>query len=107
MSNLIAVFQIGSLGDAIVSIPSLLSLKEFIPDCSEYLLVSGFYSKAKVSPGDIFEMAWKPKAQLQYAGSENRLRQIFSVPAVLAKLRYYNPRYCVSLMPADREPRAC
>jgi heptosyltransferase-3 len=104
MSNLAAVFQIGSLGDAIVSIPSLLSLKEYLPACSEYLLVSGLYSKRKVSPGDIFEMAWKPKAQLQYAGPERRLQQLFSVPAVLAKLRYYNPSHCVSLMPADREP---
>jgi ADP-heptose:LPS heptosyltransferase len=104
MSNLVAVFQIGSLGDSIVSVPTLLSIRELLPDCSEYLLVSGFYSKMKVSPSDIFKMAWKPKKHLEYAGPENRLHQLWSVPSVLAKLRYYKPRYCVSLMPADREP---
>jgi hypothetical protein len=104
MSNLVAVFQIGSLGDSIVSVPTLLSIKELLPDCSEYLLVSGFYSNAKVPPSDIFNMAWEPKVQLQYAGPEHRLRQLLTVPSVLAKLRYYQPRYCVSLMPADREP---
>ena len=103
MSNLVAVFQIGSLGDSIVSIPTLLSLKELIPNCSEYLLVTRFDTTLKVVPGDIFEMAWKPKAQLQYAGPSRPLLQLLTVPVVLAKLRYYKPKFCVSLMPADRE----
>jgi ADP-heptose:LPS heptosyltransferase len=104
MSNLVAVFQIGSLGDSIVSVPTLLSIREFVPGCSEYLLVSRFDSKLKVLPADIFEMAWKPKKQLNYSSPEGRLLQLYTVPSLLAKLRYYRPKYCVSLMPSDREP---
>ncbi len=104
MSRLVAVFQIGSLGDSIVSLPTLLSIREFVPDCSEYLLISRFDSNLKVLPGDIFDMAWKAKFQLQYSSPDSRLQQILTVPSLLAKLRYYRPRYCVSLMPSDREP---
>ena len=104
MSNLVAVFQIGSLGDSIVSLPTLMSIKELIPDCSGYLLVSRFDSKLKVLPSEIFQMAWKPKVQLHYAGPDRPFLQMITVPAVLARLRYYNPHYCVSLMPAGREP---
>jgi ADP-heptose:LPS heptosyltransferase len=104
MSNLVAVFQIGSLGDSIVSIPTLLSIRELIPDCAGYILVSKSDSNLKVLPGDVFEMAWKPSVQLTYAGPSRRLLQVVTVPSVLARLRYYKPRCCVSLMPADREP---
>lgn len=104
MSKPVVVFQIGSLGDSIVSVPTLLSIRELIPECSEYILVSRFESSLKVVPSDIFDMAWKPRLKLQYAGSGGPLKQLFTVPAVLAKLRYYKPRYCVSIMPADREP---
>ena len=98
MSNLVAVFQIGSLGDSIVSLPTLLSIKELLPDCSEYLLVSRFDSKLKVLPSDIFDMAWKPSLKLQYAP------RLLSVASTLVKLRYYRPKYCVYLMASEREP---
>lgn len=104
MSNLVAVFQIGSLGDSIVSLPTLLSIKEFLPGCSEYLLISRFDSKLKVLPSDIFDMAWKPSITVQYSSPDSRLLQMLTIPLLLAKLRYYRPRYCVSLMPSDREP---
>ena len=104
MPNLVAVFQIGSLGDSIVSVPTLLSIRELVPGCSEYLLVSRFDSKLKVMPGDIFDMVWKPKKQLNYSSPDSRLLQLYTVPSLLAKLRYYRPKYCVSLMPSDREP---
>lgn len=104
MSNLVAVFQIGSLGDSIVSLPTLLSIREFIPGCSEYLLISRFDSNLKVLPSDIFDMAWGPKYQVRYSRPESRILQMLAIPQLLAQLRYYRPRYCVSLMPSDREP---
>jgi ADP-heptose:LPS heptosyltransferase len=104
VSDLVAAFQIGSMGDSIVSIPTLLSLKELLPGCSEYLLISQFDSALKVTPGGVFKMAWPPARELQYASSNLRLQQLFTVPALLAKLRYYKPRYCLNLLPADRTP---
>lgn len=104
MSELAAVFQIGSLGDSIVSIPSLLSIRELLPECSHYVLVTASYSKAKVAASDIFEMTWKPSFKVQYSGPENRLKQFLTAPSALARLRFLKPRYCISMMPADREP---
>ena len=45
-----------------------------------------------------------PKLKLNYSSPDRRLEQLLTVPALLAKLRYYGPRYCVSLMPTEREP---
>ena len=104
MSNLAAVFQIGSLGDAIVSVPVLRSLKEFLPDCSEYLLVSRFDTPSHVAPTHVFEMAQTLRHRLDYQGIGSRLERLNSVQTLLSKLRYFRPRYCVYLMPADRSP---
>ncbi len=104
MSNLAAVFQIGSLGDAIVSVPVLRSLKEFLPDCSEYLLVSRFDTAYKVAPTHVFEMAQPLTHRLDYQGIGTRMQRLHSVQTLLGKLRYFRPRYCVYLMPADRSP---
>lgn len=63
------VFQIGSLGDTIVSIPALRSIRELLPGCSEYLLVSRFETALYVAPSHVFEMAWEPLREIQYFGS--------------------------------------
>lgn len=102
-----AVFQIGSLGDTIVSVPSLLSIRELLPDCSEYILLSQSKSKLTVSPNRIFDMAWKAKRELRYRGPKNgysnrSLSSMMSLAGLLAKLHYYRPKYCVYLMPAER-----
>ena len=106
--SIAAVFQIGSLGDSLVSVPVIRSIRERLPDCSEYLLVSRFDNAAKVSPGQIFDMAWKSKYQVGYLGP-NHFKgwrkgwgQALSWGSLLLKLRYYQPRYCVYLMPSDR-----
>jgi heptosyltransferase III len=107
---LAAIFQIGSLGDTIVSVPSLRSLRDLLPDCSDYLLISHSESKFNVQPNHIFDMVWKAKHELRYAMpktnlSGRSLAGLVSLGALLAKLHYYRPKYCVYLMPADRAPR--
>jgi ADP-heptose:LPS heptosyltransferase len=103
--SICAVFQIGSLGDTIVSIPALLSIKSLLPDCSEYLLVNRFESSLRILPNQVFDMVWKPTHQLSYVGSGSKIRQSCSAAPLLAKLRYYRPRYGVYLMPVDRSQR--
>jgi ADP-heptose:LPS heptosyltransferase len=105
MSNLAIVFQIGSLGDSVVSVPALLSLRELLPSCSEYLLVSNLDSHLKVAPNQVFDMAWKGKGLISYNTSGNTFRRVASQASLIAQLRYYRPRYCVYLAPADRSPR--
>jgi ADP-heptose:LPS heptosyltransferase len=100
--SLVAVFQIGSLGDSIVSVPALQSIREFVPDCTEYLLVSRFDTQLKVLPSHIFDMAWKASYKLNYQGPGRGLRQFGSIGSLLLKLRYYRPKHCVYLMPSDR-----
>ncbi len=103
--SLIAVLQIGSLGDTIVSIPVLRSLRDFIPTCSEYLLISRFDTKLKVMPNHVFDMAWKSKYQINYRPPGEGSSHIFSVAKLLAQLRYYRPAHCVYLMPTLRSKR--
>lgn len=100
--SLAAVFQIGSLGDAIVSVPALRSIRELLPDCSEYLLVSRFESKTKVAPSHIFDMVWKPSIEISYLGSGAAWHKTMSTAAAFFRLRYHRPRYAVYLMPAER-----
>lgn len=100
--SLTAVFQIGSLGDAIVSVPVLRSIRELIPSCSEYLLVSRFDSHLKAMPSHVFDMAWKPKLQVNYLHRNAGIKRLGSVAVLFAKLRYYRPQHCVYLMPAYR-----
>ena len=102
MSNLAAIFQIGSLGDSVVSVPVLRSLRELLPDCDEYVLASRFDTHANVMPSSIFEMAWAPRYRVDYLGAGTRLQKLSSIARVIAKLRYYRPRYCIYLMPSDR-----
>lgn len=102
---LAAVFQIGSLGDSIVSIPSLLSLRELLPDCEEYVLVTGFQTNTKLSAAAVFDMAWKSTASVDYWASGSRLRRLTSAAAVIARLRMLRPKYCVYLMPSERTER--
>ncbi len=105
MSNIAAVFQIGSLGDTIVSVPVLRSLTELLPECSEYLLVSRFDNAANVAPKHVFEMASKVRYRLDYHGMGTKLQRFHSASSLLGKLRFFRPRYCVYLMPADRSPK--
>jgi ADP-heptose:LPS heptosyltransferase len=100
--SLAAVFQIGSLGDSIVSLPLLRSLRDLVPDCSEYLLISRFDTGAKIAPADVFEMAWKPKQQVSYRGSAGFFAKRWSIASAVAQLRYYRPRYCLYMMPSER-----
>lgn len=100
--SLAAVFQIGSLGDTIVSIPALRSIQELLPDCSEYALVSKFESNAKVAPSHVFDMVWKPSFQISFQGSGAALQQVMSTASAFSRLRYHRPRYAVYLMPAER-----
>ena len=102
---LTAVFQIGSLGDTIVSIPTLLSLRERIPGCTEYLLVSRFDGHAKVMPSHVFDMVWRPAHQVNYDGPGVGIHPLWSAAETLARLRYYRPRHCVYLMPTRRTIR--
>jgi heptosyltransferase III len=102
MSRLAVVFQIGSLGDSIVSLPALRSLRQLLPDCSEYVLVDRFDHVTKVLPAEVFEMARKPFKRLSYRGSGSRLSRIRSIASLSAQLRYYRPYYGISLMPSDR-----
>jgi heptosyltransferase III len=109
--SLAAVFQIGSLGDSIVSVPVIRSIRDLLPDCSEYLLVSRFDTAVKVSPSQVFDMAWKSKHQIKYFGPNYFKKwrrgwgQALSWGFLLSQLRYYRPRYCVYLMPSERTER--
>jgi ADP-heptose:LPS heptosyltransferase len=105
MSDLAVVFQIGSLGDSIVSVPTLLSLKQLLPSVSEYLLVTKIESNLKISVNEVFDMAWKPKGQITFQRTGSKLEQLGSIAALIAKLRYHRPRYCVYLAPADRSQK--
>jgi ADP-heptose:LPS heptosyltransferase len=97
-----AVFQIGSLGDAIVSVPALRSLPELLPGCSEYILVSRFESEQKIMPNQIFDMAWQAKACVFYQGGGIWKTKILSVASALGRLRFYRPKYCVYMLPSER-----
>ena len=103
MPKLGAIFQIGSLGDSIISVPVLRSLRELLPDCTEYVLVSRFDTHLNVMPSNVFEMAWAPKYRVDYQGSGNRFVRGLSVLSAVSKIRYLRPRYCVYLMPSDRK----
>lgn len=104
MSRLGAVFQIGSLGDSIVSLPALRSLRDLLPDCSEYILVDRFDNVAKVLPVEVFEMVLKPRKRISYRGpgEGTRLSRMRSIVSLAAQLRYYRPHYGIYLMPSDR-----
>lgn len=104
MPRLGAVFQIGSLGDSIVSLPALRSLRELLPDCSEYILVDRFDDVTKVLPAEVFEMMLAPTKRLSYCGpgTGTRLSRVRSIVSLSARLRYYRPYYGIYLMPSDR-----
>jgi ADP-heptose:LPS heptosyltransferase len=105
MSDLAVVFQIGSLGDSIVSVPTLLSLKQLLPSVSDYVLITKIESKLKISVNEVFDMAWKAKGQITFQRAGTALDRFTSVAGLIAKLRYYRPRYCVYLAPAERAQR--
>jgi heptosyltransferase III len=105
MSDLTAVFHIGSLGDSIVSIPALLSIREYFPSSTEYLLVTRYDSEPYVASSHVFDLAWKPAHNISYRGPLFGPRELPSVAGVLAKLRYYRPNRCVSLMYSRRSQR--
>lgn len=104
MPRLAVVFQIGSLGDSIVSLPALRSLRQLLPDCSGYILVDRFDHASRVVPAEVFEMATKPFKRLSYrgAGAGSRLSRMRSIASLSLQLRYYKPHYGISLMPSDR-----
>src|SRR5580658_6254875 len=104
MPRLGVVFQIGSLGDSIVSLPALRSLRELLPDCSDYILVDRFDDVMKVVPMEVFEMVMKPRKRLSYrgAGAGSQLGRIRSIASLSAQLRFYQPHYGIYLMPSDR-----
>src|SRR5437868_4634898 len=99
MSRLGVVFQIGSLGDSILSLPALRSLRKLVPDCGEYLLVDRFDDAMKVVPVDVFDMMWRPRQRLTYRGSGPRLGRAISIASVAMQLRHYRPYYGIYLMP--------
>ena len=109
MPRLGAVFQIGSLGDSIVSLPALRSLRELLPDCSEYILVDRFDDVTKVLPAEVFEMMLAPTKRLSYCGpgTGTRLSRVRSIVSLSARLRYYRPYYGIYLMPSDRASARC
>jgi hypothetical protein len=102
MSDLAVVFQIGSLGDSIVSVPTLLSLRQFLPSVSEYLLITKIESNLKVAAREVFDMAWKAKGQILFERSGSRWNQAASAAGLVTQLRRHRPRYCVYLAPAER-----
>jgi heptosyltransferase III len=104
MQRLAVVFQIGSLGDSIVSLPALRSLRGLLPDCDDYILVDRFDDALKVVPAEVFELVMKPRRRLRYHGAAARsgLSRIWSVASLSTQLRYYRPHYSVYLMPSDR-----
>jgi len=103
--SIAAVFQIGSLGDSIVSVPTLLSLRDLLPDCTDYLLISRFDSNVKAMPSHVFKMAWKPKFEINYQAPNRGLKEFTSLASLVVQLLYYRPRYCVYLMPIERSQR--
>jgi ADP-heptose:LPS heptosyltransferase len=108
MSRLGVLFQIGSLGDSIVSLPAVRSLRELLPDCDEYIIVDRFDDATKILPAEVFEMAITSRKRLSYRGPSagSAPLRAWSVVALAAKLRYYQPYYGVYLMPSDRtEPQ--
>ncbi len=101
--SLLAVFQIGSLGDSIVSVPALLSARKLLPECSEYILISTLNPGARVVPSQVFDMVWKPKSNIGYYGPQSsRVAQLSSVAAAIAQIRSLRPKHCLYLMPSDR-----
>jgi ADP-heptose:LPS heptosyltransferase len=102
MPRLSVVFQIGSLGDSILSLPSLKSLRDLVPDCDEYVLVDRYDDATKVVPLEVFEMVWRPRQRVSYRGSGPRLGRIISIASLGRQLRYYRPYYGIYLMPSDR-----
>ena len=103
MSRSAVVFQIGSLGDSIVSLPALRSQRDLLPDCGDYILVDRFDNELKVVPAEVFELVMKPKRRLNYrGGAASRLGRMWSVASLSTQLRYYRPHYSVYLMPSDR-----
>jgi heptosyltransferase III len=103
VSRSAVVFQIGSLGDSIVSLPALRSLRDLLPDCEDYILVDRFDNELKVVPAEVFELVMKPKRRLNYrGGAASRLGRMWSVASLSTQLRYYRPHYSVYLMPSDR-----
>lgn len=104
MPRIGVLFQIGSLGDSIVSLPAVRSLRDLLPECSEYIVVDRFDDAAKILPAEVFAMAIKPRKRLSYRGPSagSRLQRAYSISAMIAKLRYYRPTYAVYLMPSDR-----
>jgi heptosyltransferase-3 len=107
MARVGVLFQIGSLGDSIVSLPALRSLRELLTDCDEYILVDRFDHASKVLPLDVFEMVVKPRERLSYRGAEagSRLSRVGSIASLSMRLRYYRPHYGIYLMPSDRTAR--
>jgi ADP-heptose:LPS heptosyltransferase len=97
-----AIFQIGSLGDSIVSIPVLRSLRELIPGCSDYISVNRFENAVNVMPAEVFGAVWKAKHTISYRGSANRFKKSLTVGVALSRLRFYRPKHCVYLMPSER-----
>jgi heptosyltransferase-3 len=104
VSRAAVVFQIGSLGDSIVSLPALRSLRGLLPDCDDYILVDRFDDALKVVPAEVFELVMKPKKRLNYRGqaAKSRLGRMWSVASLSTQLQYYRPHYGVYLMPSDR-----
>src|SRR5947209_4648850 len=97
-----ALFQIGSLGDSLVSLPALRSLREVLPDVTEYLLITRVDGKQQVSPREVFDMADRCRYHATYLGSAPALRKALSVVGLIAKLRWMRPKYAVYLLPSDR-----
>ncbi len=100
--SLAAVFQIGSLGDSVVSLPSLRSIPDILPDCSEYILLTQSEENGKIAPTDVFDMSWKPIRRTAYRARVPVIRRSCSALSLLGRLRYYRPKYAVYLMPAER-----
>jgi ADP-heptose:LPS heptosyltransferase len=102
MSRLGVVFQIGSLGDSILSLPALRSLRDLLPDCGEYVLVDRFDDAMKVVPAEVFDMVWRPRQRLTYRGSGPGFSRAMSIASLAMQLRHYRPHYGIYLMPSDR-----
>src|SRR6185295_12323260 len=102
MSRLGVVFQIGSLGDSILSLPALRSLRELAPDCDEYVLVDRFDHVLNVVPVEVFDIVRRPRQRITYRGTGPRLARTISIASLVVQLRYYRPYYGIYLMPSDR-----
>jgi heptosyltransferase III len=104
LAEQVAVFQIGSLGDSIVSLPALRAIRERLPECSDYILVSRYDNNTYVLPASVFDMVWKAKTNINFLGQVSAVRKLRSAAGAIRQLRRYRPRYCVSLMPSPRTP---